>query len=147
MIVQIEIPGKPIAQKRHRHTSRGKFVRTYDPSSKDKTAVKKEIKLIGLQDPALKKLFKHPFAGPLSVSIIAFYPMPKAWSKKKRKEMENAFRPVKPDNDNIAKFYYDTMNGFIYEDDNQIVHSLIEKRYSINPRTLIIINSLEEQNK
>jgi Holliday junction resolvase RusA-like endonuclease len=35
-MIRIIKEGKPMSQTRHRHTSRGGFVRTYDPMAKDK---------------------------------------------------------------------------------------------------------------
>ena len=53
---------------------------------------------------------------PFYVRFMAFFPMPKSWSKKKKKEMTGKLHRSKPDIDNICKAILDT----ILKDDSKI---------------------------
>jgi len=52
-------------------------------------------------------------------SINFFMPMPKSWSKKKKKEMHGKYHTQTPDIDNLLKALMDS----VYEDDSHI-HSI-----------------------
>lgn len=72
----------------------------------------------------------------LQAEIIAYFAIPSSASKKKRAAMLSGdIRPnKKPDLDNIAKVVLDSANGVLYSDDKQIVHLVVDKFYSENPR-------------
>lgn len=57
------------------------------------------------------------------VRIQAQYPIPKSWSKRKKKEaIAGLIMPTtKPDGDNILKVVLDALNGLAYDDDRQVV--------------------------
>lgn len=128
--MNITIKGQPYSQKRHRTARSG---HRYDPSKKDKKAIQKALLPI---KPA------KPLEGMLRVNISAYFQTPKSWSNKKQEEVEGDYRAKNPDVDNIAKIYLDAMNGYIFEDDRQVVEILVLKFYSMNPRTEIEINEL-----
>lgn len=68
----------------------------------------------------------------VSVSISAFFPVPKSYSKKKRENcLERILRPdKKPDMDNILKVVLDALNKVAYEDDKQVVELIGRKYYT-----------------
>lgn len=72
----------------------------------------------------------------LVAEIVAYFAIPKSVSKKKHQAMlSGEIRPnKKPDLDNIAKVVLDSANGVLYSDDKQIVHLVVDKFYSENPR-------------
>ncbi len=78
--------------------------------------------------------------GPMGVLVLAVFPIPKSWSKKKRQEAEaGRVRPaVKPDFDNVAKLYCDALNGLMWEDDKQIVDGRCIKVYGQQPGVLVV---------
>ena len=80
----------------------------------------------------------------LRAEIIAYFPIPKSTSKKKRDEMERGLilPTKKPDTDNIAKAILDALNGLAYYDDAQVVHLEVQKRYSNEPRAEVFINDI-----
>jgi len=125
--LEITIPGQPKSQKRHRT---GRSGHRYDPSSKDKKTLQKA--LLPIKPP-------KPLKGWISLCIVAYFETPKSWSNKKRKEVEGTYRAKTPDVDNIEKILMDAMNGYILEDDKQIVSIETQKRYSVKPRTEITI--------
>jgi len=131
--IHIVYPGEPQSQTRHRHTSRGGFVRTYDPKSKDKQKFIDFVK----ESYSFEKI-----NGMVEVVIQADFSIPKSFSKKKTAVVDGQHRPKKPDVDNIAKFYLDSLNGIAYNDDSQIVDLQVIKRYSILPLTTITIQEV-----
>ena len=67
----------------------------------------------------------------LQVHIQAYYPIPKGFSKAKRKAaVKEVLRPTtKPDCDNIIKVVLDALNGVAYYDDKQVVCVSCNKYY------------------
>ena len=132
--LKFTISGKPIAKARHR-MARG-F--SYDPQSK----IKKKHKALIAQIMRERNL--KPLQGSICANLVIHYPLPKSWSKKKRKELLGQFVTTKPDNDNYEKFYFDVMNEIAYKDDALISRNFCEKVYSNNPSVEIELYSLEE---
>lgn len=81
----------------------------------------------------------------LQVDIKAFYPIPQAFSKKKREAVnKGVLRPTsKPDCDNIVKVVLDALNGVAYYDDKQVVSVSCNKYYSDHGYLLITIEELK----
>lgn len=77
--------------------------------------------------------------GEIEIAITAYYKIPKSTSKKRRAEMlAGRIRPVvKPDLDNISKSVCDALSGIAFDDDKQIVTSVLKKYYSENPRVSV----------
>lgn len=59
------------------------------------------------------------------LSWIAYLPMPKSWSMKKRAEMRGQLHRAKPDRDNIDKAILDAL----FADDSGIASGRLEKRW------------------
>ena len=85
---------------------------------------------------------------PLDVRIAAYYPIPKSVSKKKRQMMvRHQLRPMKrPDTDNVCKSILDSLNDVAYHDDAQVVDCQVRKFYGEDPRVLVKIIGLEDDN-
>ena len=68
----------------------------------------------------------------VSVSVHAFFEIPKSYTKGKRLACKcNINRPdKKPDIDNIIKAVLDGLNGVAYEDDKQVVEAIGRKYYT-----------------
>jgi len=61
---------------------------------------------------------RKPIEGPVRLEWIAWFPIPKSWSKKKT---ESAYwHTVKPDRDNIEKCLADGLKGIAWLDDAQV---------------------------
>ncbi|WP_289760314.1 RusA family crossover junction endodeoxyribonuclease [Lactobacillus taiwanensis] len=89
---------------------------------------------------------------PIAVTIIAYFEIPKSWSKKRKALCLSGIKlpTKKPDIDNISKIIMDGMNPKtkrnkqlhkmvevmrgIYHDDKQVTTLLVKKRYSERPR-------------
>ena len=137
------ILGKPITQKRHRHTSTGKYVRTYDPSKDDKAAFLKKclVQRDPLEYKRIKPLEHHLVRGDYIDMYIEFcFPIPKGTSKKDTADMLAMDCHIKrPDNDNLQKFVLDALNGYFWKDDCIVSNITASKIYSLHPCTNIEI--------
>ena len=133
MIYEFEVPGKITGKGRPRvNTMTGA---AYTPT---KT---KEYEDLVRQYFIMKFRGIKPLEGRISVTIKAYFGIPKNTSKVKTQEMlENKISPAKkPDIDNIAKIILDALNKFAFKDDNQITKLNIEKVYSEEEKVIIRI--------
>ena len=120
------IPGKPRGKERPRHTRQGV---TYTPQ---KTKNYEEM---------VRYCFKNKYANavpiaektPVAAFLIAYYKQPKRFTKAEKAAVIDGvlFPTAKPDSDNIAKIILDSLNKLAFNDDNQIVKLIVEKRYAI----------------
>lgn len=124
------------------------IVITYTPPK----TVKYEKKVSELAQKIMDELNLRPFTKniPLEIIGIIFRAIPKSTSKKQRSLMEAGIvMPVqKPDIDNQTKSVFDALNKIAYEDDSQIVHKDIYKRFDDGKgeRVLIIIREFDSIN-
>lgn len=70
--------------------------------------------------------------GPIKAKIIAYYKIPKSYTKAKRLACnDNIILPTKkPDADNIAKIILDSLNKIAFDDDSQIAELSVSKRWT-----------------
>lgn len=70
-----------------------------------------------------------PMTGPLEVKVVFYCRRPK--------------KPTRTwprgDIDNYEKALYDSMNGIVFDDDDQIVQHTVRKQYSEEPRTEVTL--------
>ena len=136
MTFTFEIVGEPQGKGRPRFSTRGGFVKTYTP---EKTASYENfVKLCYLNKYKGQKL-----DGEIIAEIIAYFSIPKSFSKKKRLEaIEGKIKPTKkPDTDNIAKTILDSLNGIAFEDDKQIVALLVNKLYGEEAKVVVTLKN------
>lgn len=78
------------------------------------------------------KDFKYDENVALEVKVIAYFNIPKSYTKKRRQEIiDNNLRPLKkPDGDNIMKVILDGLNGVAFADDKQVTTQQTKKRYA-----------------
>lgn len=131
--LKFTIPGKPFAWRRAR--SNGKF------RFKDDQSVAHEA---ALQSIVLKEL-SQPFDGPLRITVVASFCIPKSWSKAKRAAQLGAPHTQKPDLSNIVKQLEDGLNRIAWEDDSQIAeYGPCRKVWGVRDFTTLIIERLGE---
>lgn len=115
--IEFEVPGV-MGKMRARTVKRGNFTTSYTP--------KEDV----IYENLVKTLYLNKANGlmwndkePIEVHIVAYFDIPRSYSKKKSKEaVEHQMFPCKkPDADNIAKIILDGLNGVAYHDDAQIV--------------------------
>ena len=119
------VEGNPIGKGRPRFAKRGKFVSTYTPT---KTRDYESI----IKDAAKQAMgSSEPVETPVTVAIYITVPIPASYPKKRFKAcLEGSERPCKkPDIDNIAKAYLDSMNQVVYKDDTQVISLHVTKVY------------------
>lgn len=97
---------------------------TYTP-----IATKSYEKLI--RDNYIKQCNKK-HSGAVRVEIMAYYKIPKSYTKKRIKNILDGIEKAtkKPDSDNIIKIVLDSLNKVAYEDDKQVVKVSLEKIYT-----------------
>jgi Holliday junction resolvase RusA-like endonuclease len=113
----------PIGKGRPRFTRAG---RVFTP----KKTKDFELKIAARASDEMVSLGIDPFTVPCKVYILAQFPIPKSWPKKR---VEAATRgevvPGKPDIDNVAKLVLDALNGVCFEDDKLVQTLKITKKY------------------
>ena len=125
---------EPTPQLRPRVSSRGGYVRVYDPPKV------KQFKSL-LRSLAVHQYARPPLLGPLSVSLTFYRPVQSSISKTERdRRLSNQSKPVvKPDTDNYIKATLDALNGVLWHDDAQIVKITGEKKYSDRPKITVSV--------
>ncbi len=130
-MIQFEILGVPPKKDRPRFS--GKRAYSTESNKMDDQRVKLSFKNSG----------HSQLNGLLSVTIEAIYTCPKSWSKKKTLEHLGQPKGTKPDIDNVVKGVLDGLNGYAYEDDNQVVQLTAVKRYGTEDKTVVTISELK----
>lgn len=131
------IPGNPKAKARPRVTRSG---HAYTPAQTIEYENLVRMSFVS-EWPEWKPSDLHVHA-----SIIAFFEIPKSFSKKKRIDISvgKLYPTKKPDADNIAKSILDSLNGIAYHDDSQVVELNVTKLYSEYPRVEVMLIFGEE---
>lgn len=81
------------------------------------------------------------FDEPLSLHLLAEFPVPASWSKKKRdRAILGEVRPAgRPDIDNLYKLAADAMSGIVYRDDALVVECWLRKVYGVQPKLVVTV--------
>ena len=135
--IRFSVPGAPVAKARPRFTKNG---HAYTP---DKTrSYEAIVKLCAMKAMKGKKLL----TGAISLSVTAFFPIPKYFTKAIRdKAMSGGlWHQKKPDWDNVGKIVSDALNGVVFSDDAKVSRAIVEKRYSEFPRVEVSVESSEK---
>jgi Holliday junction resolvase RusA-like endonuclease len=137
------IDGEPTGKGRPKFTRQGSCVKTYTP---EKTASYENWVRLEYRQQVKERGIVFDESAFLNMEITAYFSIPKATSKKKRAMMERGeIRPKKkPDVDNIFKIIADSLNGFAYKDDAQIVKGTIGKWYSDVPYVEVKISEIQK---
>lgn len=77
--------------------------------------------------------------GPIEIKLEFHMPIASSLSRKIREEYQGKWDVNKPDIDNLIKMPLDIMNGHVFTDDRQIVAIKAEKKYDLEPRTVVEI--------
>lgn len=134
--VQFKIPGPVKGKARPRMTKAGI---AYTP--------KETVQYENLVRMCYKEVAGWYLEGALSITIMAFFEIPKSTPKYKRQQMiEGKIRYTKkPDWDNIGKIICDSLNGVAYRDDAQIAMASVFRHYTDGaPYVLVRISELED---
>lgn len=135
-MIRFEILGQPIAKQRPRVTRSGI---AYTPS--------KTVNYEAVVRLTYQSLYRNrePILGRIEATIIAVFPVPKSYSKKKTEELLRGKHNYdkKPDCDNLAKIVLDSLNGLAYRDDSQVTVLHIAKEYGTQPKVIIELKEIE----
>lgn len=144
MRVYFVVPGAPQGKARAR-TVMNKYTGKIHSYTPDKTAAYEEEVAIAYRSETDKGFGSDA----IMMYIDAYYPIPKSFTKAKKKAAAcgDLLPTVKPDIDNIAKIICDALNGLAFSDDKQIVYMLVKKAYSSAPRVEVTLVSAEGVNE
>ena len=122
---EFKIPGKVQAKQRPRFSKSGIV---YTPKE---TRVYEDFVRLCYSDYANQYQWE-PYDGQLRAEIEVFIQVPKSDSKlNKQAKIIGEIRPtIKPDCDNLAKSILDSLNGWAYRDDKQIIELSVKKFYA-----------------
>lgn len=114
-MINFIVVGEPKGKGRPRFVNRGGFVKTY--TDKGTVAYENLVRLSYREKYDTMAFNKDDM---IRCKIVAYYPIPKSTSKKKRELMHQAFiRPTKkPDLDNLQKAIFDGLNQVAFPDDS-----------------------------
>lgn len=125
--IRFSVPGEPVGKGRPRFNKNG---HAYTPAkTRSYEAI---VKLCAIKAMKGKKLL----TGAISLSVTAFFPIPKYFTKAIRGKALSGelWHQKKPDWDNVGKIVSDALNGVVYADDAVVSHAVVSKRYSDFPR-------------
>lgn len=137
MKIEFIVPGPPQGKARPRVVRmKNGMSMSYTP---DKTVAYEELVRQRFTEAAEAAEWQYT-ENALCATIIAYFPIPKSVSKKKRDAMvRGEIRPTKkPDRDNIEKIVFDALNEHAYKDDAQIVEGGFAKVYTTGPGKVIV---------
>lgn len=144
-----EVPGNPRGQARHK--SRAMQITKKDGSRKWVAQAYKTPEQRSKEFELEWQLMHHappkPHTGKIGLMVIAYYPIPESWSKKKKAAaLAGEIAPVKakPDLSNVIKHIEDVMEGIFFVNDKQICTLSSSKYYSDTPRVKIAILAEDE---
>lgn len=85
-----------------------------------------------------------PLEDAVRAEVVAYYAIPTSYSKKKQQECLYGHIQVqsKPDVDNVSKIILDSLNGYAYIDDKQVVELHVIKMWSHEPRVEVNIEEV-----
>lgn len=135
--LRIEYDGKPPGEQRAR-TSKGRFhVSPKTVNDRKKIAIMAKAAGVEMIEKDV----------PVAVEIVAYFPMPKNFSQKKRiAAMTNRIFPtVKPDIDNIEVLVLNSLNRIAFWDDAQVVEVKKKKIYAHQGKLFITISEVENE--
>ena len=135
--VRFTLEGKPKALKRPRFSFRGGPPKVYDSQTKEKKVDRSEI-MKQMKELGCIRRFREP------IEIQISFHMGGATKKKDLLKVGTP-KATMPDIDNLAKYYLDVMNDLVYDDDRFVSALWCEKLYSVKPKVVIIISTMDKK--
>ena len=134
-MVMYTVYGEPVGKGRPRFARKGNFVSTYTPQKTK--SYEDEIRMMAKAAMGASE----PLETPVTVAIYIRVGIPTSFSKQKRKDaLSGIIRPTKkPDLDNVAKCFLDSMNEIVYLDDKQVVNLHVTKVYAETPAVEVMV--------
>ena len=128
------VPGKPQGKGRPRASVVAGHARLHTPAAT-------QLYENWIRQCWLERFRGVRLSGPVKIQGVAFFEVPKSYSKNKRLLCTQNVTPptCKPDWDNIGKALCDALNGIVWKDDAQIVDGRVVKLYAEHPRVEVEI--------
>ena len=132
-----EVPGEPRGKGRPRFTKDGH-------AYTDSETMVYEKKIMAYYRQALGS-FRWPDSAVIAVDVTAVYPIPKSATKASLAAIQagRILPKRKPDIDNVLKVVLDSLNGYAYKDDAQVVMVSGKKIYGHEPKLIIEMKGRE----
>jgi Holliday junction resolvase RusA-like endonuclease len=123
MRIQFEIPGRVVGK------GRPHFVRSTGVAFTPQKTRSYESLVRDVAFPLMKG--EKPWEGCVRVYLVAYYKIPKSWTKKQKElALSGKTPPGKPDGDNILKIICDSVNRVVFLDDSQCTECTVMKRWA-----------------
>lgn len=146
------LPGPPRGKQVAQITRFSTFIPAKTRAEMDATRMIARIAMAG----------REPFTGPVELKLAAYMPVPKSWPRKRREAaLAGKILPItKPDGSNIqklaedailppkltkasAKYVTEAMMRVVIRDDSQITDWRGWKRYSAEPRLVVVVTEID----
>ena len=131
--------GEAVGKGRPRVSRRGNYVHTYTP---EKTRAFEEALRFEFMAQNCEQMPVYPKETPLRMAVRVGVAIPQSYSKKKQALCRDGFivPNKRPDLDNIYKAVADSLNGYAFADDSQIVTIVAWKEYAEDPFVEVVID-------
>lgn len=138
-MIHFKYHGEAVGKGRPRVSRRGNYVHTYTP---EKTRAFEEALRFEFMAQNCEQMPVYPKEQSLRAKITIGCRIPASYSKKKQALCrDKVLVPArKPDLDNICKSVLDSLCGYCYQDDAQIVVIEAEKEYADEPFVEVVID-------
>jgi Holliday junction resolvase RusA-like endonuclease len=135
LICEFVVPGPPIAKGRPRVALRNGRAMAYTPAR----TVRYESTVALLASQAMAG--RPPVAEPVELSVVADFPIPASWAKKRRQDAAEGrlAHGHRPDADNVSKAVLDGLAGIVLTDDALVATLYVEKRYAETPGVHVVV--------
>lgn len=134
-MIEFTIHEVPVPLSRPRFSRRG---HVYTPDKCQKA--KQRIGIAALS----KMQGTPPLDGPVELSILFGMKMPK---RPKPHQANGMFHTSRPDITNLVKLVEDSLNKILWNDDSQICTIITEKRYAVEPFTLVRVRQINRDDQ
>lgn len=147
----IHLPGVPQGKGRPRMAVRGGFASMYQP--KQTADYEKALKWVAREAMG----GRPPLQGPLSVRMVATFPIPKSWPKGRieaawlhgephigKIDLDNLIKVLDAFNGQPSRKGKDPIPGIVWDDDSQVVSITAKKRWGLNPGLTIEVKPYKD---
>jgi Holliday junction resolvase RusA-like endonuclease len=142
-LLTVRIFGPPCAQGRPRFTTRNGKLRAIDPpKSRAWKKVAAQLMAIEMRERGIGR-----FEGPVEMVVVGIWPLP-VRQQSKRGITPRAWRPLRPDVENVIKAAMDAATGVLYADDAQVVRVFGEKWTAAQdeaPSVIVSVRALDPE--
>jgi len=143
--IVIDIPVEPQGQMRPRTRAIVKGKKAFAMAYKDKRQRLREERLMMFIKDHIPE--GGPWTDPAVMTLYCFLPVPKSYSKARRERclLGKEFPAKTPDLSNVMKMIEDCLNRLVFEDDKQIISSVLVKVYREKPGMRVVLDRVKDR--